>query len=128
MATLWNKGTSATEKVEAFTVGDDRILDRQLARYDVQGSKAHIAMLESIGLLSADELQALTAALDEIAQSIEDKKILPKNIGIYKLTYNILCLGERVIGVGLAKEIIDIWLDTEFQSGRHLKRINMIDE
>ena len=72
MATLWNKGTQATEMVEAFTVGDDRILDRKLAKYDVQGSKAHIAMLESIGLLSADELQALTAALDEIAQSIED--------------------------------------------------------
>ena len=72
MATLWNKGTQATEMVEAFTVGDDRILDRKLAKYDVQGSKAHIAMLESIGLLSADELQALTTALDEIAQSIED--------------------------------------------------------
>ena len=72
MATLWNKGTQATEMVEAFTVGDDRILDRKLAKYDVQGSKAHIAMLESIGLLSADELQALTAALDEIAQSIEN--------------------------------------------------------
>lgn len=72
MATLWNKGTQATEMVEAFTVGDDRILDRKLAKYDVQGSKAHIAMLESIGLLSADELKALTAALDEIAQSIEE--------------------------------------------------------
>ena len=72
MATLWNKGTSATEQVEAFTVGDDRILDRQLARYDVQGSMAHIKMLESIGLLTADELASLTAALDEIAASIED--------------------------------------------------------
>ena len=72
MATLWNKGTSATEQVEAFTVGDDRILDRKLAGYDVQGSKAHITMLESIGLLSAEELASLTSALDEIAASIED--------------------------------------------------------
>ncbi len=72
MATLWNKGTAATDKVEAFTVGDDRILDMRLAKYDVQGSKAHIRMLQSIGLLGSDELDTLTAALDEIATDIED--------------------------------------------------------
>ncbi len=72
MATLWNKGTSATDKVDAFTVGNDRVLDRELARYDVIGSKAHIKMLESIGLLTSDELMALTAGLDRIAASIED--------------------------------------------------------
>jgi argininosuccinate lyase len=71
MATLWNKGTSATESVDRFTVGNDRILDRRLARYDVQGSLAHIRMLEHIGLLTADELTALTAALGRIAGSIE---------------------------------------------------------
>lgn len=72
MATLWNKGTAATDKVEVFTVGDDRILDMRLAKYDVQGSKAHIRMLQSIGLLGSDELDTLTAALDEIAADIED--------------------------------------------------------
>ncbi len=71
MATLWNKGTSATDMVESFTVGNDRILDLRLARYDVQGSLAHIKMLESIGLLSADELTTLTEALEKIAASIE---------------------------------------------------------
>lgn len=71
MATLWNKGTSATERVDSFTVGNDRVLDLKLARYDVQGSKAHIKMLESIGLLEAEELEALTAALDKIAANIE---------------------------------------------------------
>ena len=71
MATLWNKGTSATEAVDRFTVGNDRVLDRRLARYDVQGSLAHIKMLEHIGLLGADELAALTAALGRIADSIE---------------------------------------------------------
>ena len=70
MATLWNKGTAATEKVENFTVGNDRILDLRLAPYDVQGSKAHITMLERIGLLSADELKTLLGGLDEIAASI----------------------------------------------------------
>ena len=71
MATLWNKGTYATEAVDRFTVGNDRILDRRLARYDVQGSLAHIRMLEHIGLLSAEELSLLTAALGRIADSIE---------------------------------------------------------
>lgn len=71
MATLWNKGTSATDKVESFTVCNDRILDLRLARYDVLGSKAHIAMLESIGLLSQEELTTLTAALDRILADIE---------------------------------------------------------
>ncbi len=71
MATLWNKGTSATDMVESFTVGNDRILDLRLARYDVQGSLAHIKMLESIGLLSADELTTLTEAMEKIAAGIE---------------------------------------------------------
>lgn len=41
---------------------------------------------------------------------------------------NILCLGERTTGVGLALDIVDIWLKTEFENGRHKKRIDMIDE
>ena len=72
MATLWNKGTSATETVENFTVGNDRVLDMRLARYDVLGSKAHIRMLRSIGLLEQDELEKLDAALDRIGASIDD--------------------------------------------------------
>ena len=60
MSTLWSKGTQATDLVEDFTVGNDRILDMRLARYDVQGSMAHIRMLESIGLLTAEELEAYT--------------------------------------------------------------------
>ena len=39
---------------------------------------------------------------------------------------NILCLGERITGVGLALDIVDIWLNTEFEGGRHQKRIDMI--
>ena len=39
---------------------------------------------------------------------------------------NILCLGERITGVGLALDIVDIWLKTEFEGGRHKKRIDMI--
>ena len=71
MATLWSKGAEATNAVENFTVGDDRVLDLRLAKYDVQGSKAHIRMLESIGLLTAGELTALTSGLDEIEKDID---------------------------------------------------------
>ncbi len=71
MATLWSKGTKATDIVEEFTVGNDRSLDMRLAKYDVTGSKAHIKMLESIGLLEKDELDVLTEALDAILKEIE---------------------------------------------------------
>ena len=70
MSTLWSKGTQATDLVEDFTVGNDRILDMRLAKYDVIGSKAHIRMLESIGLLTAEELETLTEALDQILGEI----------------------------------------------------------
>ena len=39
---------------------------------------------------------------------------------------NILCLGERITGAGLALDIVDIWLKTEFEGGRHKNRIEMI--
>ena len=39
---------------------------------------------------------------------------------------NILCLGERITGEGLALDIVDIWLDTGFEGGKHKRRIDMI--
>jgi len=41
---------------------------------------------------------------------------------------NVLTLGARIIDEKTALEIVDVWLNTEFQQGRHLKRINMLDE
>lgn len=40
---------------------------------------------------------------------------------------NVLCLGQRVIGIELAFDIVDIWLSTEFDGGRHQKRIDMLE-
>lgn len=71
MATLWNKGTEAEARVDAFTVGNDRVLDLRLARYDVRGSRAHIKMLCSIGLLAQDEYRVLDEGLAQIAAEIE---------------------------------------------------------
>ena len=39
---------------------------------------------------------------------------------------NVLCMGGRVIGAGLAAEIVDVFLDTEFEGGRHARRVEMI--
>ena len=68
---LWDKGFEPDAHIEAYTVGNDRELDLRLARYDVEGSLAHITMLESIGLLTRDELERLMAGLKEIAAEIE---------------------------------------------------------
>ena len=54
---LWEKSVQINKDIERFTVGRDREMDLYLAKYDVLGSMAHITMLESIGLLTADELQ-----------------------------------------------------------------------
>lgn len=67
MATkLWEKNFEVNVEIERFTVGRDRELDIYLARYDVLGSMAHIKMLQSIGLMEKDELDALLAELRNI--------------------------------------------------------------
>ena len=68
---LWEKSVQVNEEIDRFTVGKDRELDLYLAKHDVLGSMAHITMLESIGLLSADELQVLLAELKNIYASAE---------------------------------------------------------
>lgn len=68
---LWEKNVQVDQEVDRFTVGKDREMDLYLAKYDVLGSMAHITMLESIGLLTADELQTLLAALREIYKIAE---------------------------------------------------------
>ncbi|AKD04616.1 argininosuccinate lyase [Pontibacter korlensis] len=68
---LWQKDTAVAAEIEKFTVGRDAELDLELARFDVLGSLAHTRMLQSIGLLSEDELAVLQAELKNIYQSIE---------------------------------------------------------
>jgi len=68
---LWQKDKTALAEVEQFTVGQDPVLDMHLAPFDVLGSLAHIRMLESIGLLTAKELQVLSVELRAIYRRIE---------------------------------------------------------
>ena len=60
---LWQKGTDALDSVTRFTAGRDRELDHELARFDVLGSLAHIAMLNRVGLLEDADLRVLTEEL-----------------------------------------------------------------
>ena len=71
MAKLWDKGFEIQDKIERFTIGRDREMDLYLAEADVLGSMAHITMLESIGLLQADELKQLLAELKIIHAQIK---------------------------------------------------------
>ena len=65
---LWNKGFEPDKAIEAYTVGNDQVLDLRLAQYDIEGSMAHIKMLETIGLLEKSELEQLLAALAELLE------------------------------------------------------------
>jgi len=85
---LWQKDKTALKEVEHFTVGNDRDLDLYLASFDVLGSLAHIKMLESVGLLSKDELSLLDAELKNIYQQIQK--------GNFKLTEGVEDIHSQV--------------------------------
>ena len=68
---LWEKNVTVDHDVETYTVGRDREMDLYLAPFDILGSMAHITMLKSIGLLSAQELQTLLNELRAIYEIAE---------------------------------------------------------
>ncbi len=68
---LWQKNTSTNEKIDHFTVGNDRTYDLALAPYDCIASKAHAKMLGEIGMLTSKEVKDLTDALEGILKSTQ---------------------------------------------------------
>lgn len=78
---LWEKSTQVNKKIEKFTVGNDRMLDIYLAKYDILGSMAHILMLQSVGLLSSNELDVLLRELKNIYQlAVNDDFIIEEGV------------------------------------------------
>lgn len=71
---LWDKGQgkSTSEIVDAFTVGEDRVLDLQIAGYDLRASEAHARMLNRIGILTDDELDGIVSELDHLLQQVKE--------------------------------------------------------
>lgn len=68
---LWQKDKASLKEVEQFTVGNDREFDLQLAPFDVLGSIAHVTMLETVGLLTKEQKDALVKELRNIYSSIQ---------------------------------------------------------
>jgi argininosuccinate lyase len=71
MSKLWQKETDSNQLVDQFTVGKDRELDNQMAAFDVLGSLAHTKMLETIDLLSSEDLDVIQKELKAIYRQIE---------------------------------------------------------
>ncbi|MCE7032831.1 argininosuccinate lyase [Lysobacter sp. GX 14042] len=65
---LWQKpGVQVDGRIQAFCAGDDVILDREFFLFDIRASRAHAEGLQRIGILSADELEAIGRELDALA-------------------------------------------------------------
>jgi len=69
---IWEKGFSVNDKIEKFTVGQDRELDMYLAPFDMLASKAQAKMLASVGLISQEEESQLLQGLDELLAQVEN--------------------------------------------------------
>ncbi|AZQ44348.1 argininosuccinate lyase [Nonlabens ponticola] len=67
---LWDKGLKIDDRIEQFTVGNDREIDLHIAAYDVQASAAHAKMLNKIGILDATELDQLLQGLEKLKTQI----------------------------------------------------------
>jgi argininosuccinate lyase len=69
---LWQKeNTAVAALIEQFTVGRDKEFDILLAKYDVEGSVAHVTMLGEVGLMTKEEAEKAVTALGQIAKEIE---------------------------------------------------------
>ena len=69
---LWEKGIPTDQKIEAFTVGNDREIDIHIAKYDLLASKAHATMLASVGLLTQEESEQLNKQLDHMLKQEQE--------------------------------------------------------
>ncbi|MDA0757441.1 MAG: argininosuccinate lyase [Bacteroidetes bacterium] len=69
---LWNKNDELNKKIENFTIGNDRINDLYLAKYDIIGSIAHAKMLCKINILNTNELNKLLNELKKINNDINN--------------------------------------------------------
>ncbi|HEY7213684.1 MAG TPA: argininosuccinate lyase [Thermoanaerobaculia bacterium] len=68
MSRLWDKGEPLDERVLRYTAGEDHLLDERLVSYDVRASIAHAAMLREVGLLSAEDFEAIRGGLETLGK------------------------------------------------------------
>src|SRR5688572_16910672 len=79
---LWQKeNTSVSDLIEKFTVGRDKEFDQLLAKYDVQGSIAHVTMLGEVGLMTKEESVKAVNALKDILKEINESRfVIDENV------------------------------------------------
>ena len=69
---LWQKATTVDSLVESFTIGQDKVFDLYLSKADILGSLAHTQMLQTIGLMTEEELTEVTKGLKQIYKKVEE--------------------------------------------------------
>ena len=94
---LWTKNVQMTQEIEKFTIGRDREMDLYLAKYDILGSMAHITMLETIGLLTSDELTQLLTQLRELYTQAEQGQFQIED-GVEDIHSQVELMLTRILG------------------------------
>ncbi len=119
-------GTHSTESCDYPVVAKE--VANAVAAWNAPGAPAHAQKFDrgilvcgtGIGMsIVANKVEGIRAALVENTFSAQATREHNDS--------NILCLGERVLKTDLALEIVDIWLKTEFEGGRHQKRLDMVE-
>jgi argininosuccinate lyase len=112
---LWNKdNTQTSAMVEQFTVGRDREFDLLLARFDVEGSIAHVTMLGETGLMSKDESILAVNGLKEIQEEIKKGKFRIEE-GIEDVHSQVEFLLTKRIGEAGKKFTVDVAVTTRWR-------------
>ena len=106
---LWEKSVQVNKDVESYTVGRDRELDVYLAPYDVLGSMAHITMLESVGLLTKEELAVLIKELKVIyKQAVSGEFVIEDGIEDVRIDDLVLRAGAALAGARLLLDLLQL--------------------
>ena len=114
---VYNAGTYSTDSCDYPIIAKD-VARRVLA---TEGARGILVCGTGIGVsIAANKVKGIRAS--HCTDTYTARMTVQHN------NSNILCLGERVTGSGLALDIVDAWLNAKFEGGRHQKRIDMIEE
>lgn len=114
---ITDNGTFSTESVDYPIIAKDSA--KQVANGNFE--KGILICGSGIGMsISANKIKGIRAVVCSDTTSARFSRL--------HNDANILCLGERIVGEYLAQDICKIWLTTNFEAQRHLRRVNLIEE
>lgn len=114
--TAYDAGTYSTDSCDYPVIAQN--VSQRVANKEFE--KAILICGTGIGMsIAANKIKGIRAAV--VSDTCSAKMSRKHN------NANVLCLGARIVGEELAKDIVDIWLNTSFEAGRHEKRIEMIE-